>query len=104
MRVNEAAEEWRQRTVLDVRDDYEWRAGRIPGALHIPLDGLAGALGRVSQDRAVLTVCRSGSRSAVAAQVLKRNGYQVENLDGGLQAWARAGLPLESDEATPRIA
>ena len=83
--------------VLDVREPDEWRAGRIAGSQHIPLGELRTRLGEVPKGRTVLAVCRHGSRSDAAARGLRTLGYAAENLDGGLTAWARAGLPLEAE-------
>ena len=81
--------------VLDVRENLEWKAGRIPGALHIALARIPARRHELPRDTTILTVCRSGHRSGLAARGLRRAGYQVENLDGGMKAWARAGLPLD---------
>ena len=70
----------------------EWEAGRIEGALHIPQDELDDHLEEIDRDRAVVTVCRSGSRSAAAADQLRPEGFRAESLDGGMQAWAEQGL------------
>lgn len=93
----EAAEALRRReaVALDVREPHEWRAGRIAGSLHVPLGALAARVDRLDRDTRVITVCRTGSRSGRAAAALRRAGFQVENLSGGLHAWERAGLPLE---------
>lgn len=81
--------------VLDVREDDEWEAGRIPGALHIPMGELAARQGELPAGRPIVAVCRSGSRSAAVTEALVRAGYEAENLAGGLEAWHAAGLPLE---------
>jgi rhodanese-related sulfurtransferase len=81
---------------LDVRELYEWEAGRIPGSLHIPLSRLPGHLGDLP-DADVIAVCRSGSRSDAVTDALRGRGMRVENLLGGLQAWERDGLPIEPD-------
>jgi len=80
--------------LLDVREQDEWDAGHIDGAQHIPLGQLGARLGEVPKDRVVVAVCRSGSRSDRAATGLRASGYQAENLEGGVTAWARSGLPL----------
>ena len=85
----------RQAVVVDVRQRGEWKAGRIRGAVHVPLHELSARIDRMPRDRTLITVCRSGHRSAVAAKALRRAGYEVENLSGGMKRWARAGLPLE---------
>jgi rhodanese-related sulfurtransferase len=80
--------------VLDVREPAEWKTGHIQGALHIPLAQLANRLPQLPSGKTIVTVCRSGHRSAVAARTLTRAGHDVLNLRGGMNAWARAGLPL----------
>lgn len=80
--------------LLDVREQDEWDAGHIDGAQHIPLGELGARLAEVPRDRTVVAVCRSGSRSDRAAKGLRASGVAAENLDGGVTAWTRAGLPL----------
>ena len=85
--------------LLDVREPEEWRAGRAPGAWHVPLGDLEQNLGSVPRDRRIVVTCRSGGRSARATALLTRNGFQAVNLTGGMRAWASAGLPVETDGA-----
>ncbi len=80
--------------LLDVREPREWQAGHAPQAEHIPLGQLEDRLVEVPRDRQIITVCRSGRRSALAAQQLTSRGYQAVNLTGGMSAWADAGLPV----------
>lgn len=87
--------------LLDVRQDDEWQAGHIEGAQHIPIGQLAARLAEVPAGRPVVTVCRSGHRSAIAARGLAARGITAENLDGGLEAWARAGYPLRTPGGAP---
>ncbi len=87
--------------LLDVREDDEWEAGHIAGAQHIPLGQLAARVAEVPKDRTVVTVCRSGGRSTVAMKGLRQMGYQAENLDGGVTAWAKASLPIETPHGSP---
>lgn len=84
--------------LLDVRRDDEWRAGRAPNAVHIPLDQLQDRVGEVPADRRVVAVCRSGSRSAQATRYLRQLGHDAINLDGGMQAWQRAGAEVVDDD------
>lgn len=81
--------------VLDVRENVEWKAGRIPGALHIPLARIRSRRHELPRDTTIVTVCRSGHRSGLAARWLRHAGYHVEDLEGGMKAWARARLPLD---------
>jgi rhodanese-related sulfurtransferase len=83
--------------LVDVREPYEHDAGRIAGALHIELDRLASEAEALDRDRPVVFYCRSGNRSALAAQAFAGAGYDASNLDGGLEAWVGAGLPIEPD-------
>jgi rhodanese-related sulfurtransferase len=71
------------------------RRAEIPGALHIPLARLPTRRHELPRDTTIVTVCRSGHRSGLAARGLQHAGYRVENLAGGMKAWARAGLPLD---------
>ena len=80
--------------LLDVREPQEWQAGHAPRARHIPLGQIARRAGELPKGRAVVTVCRSGARSARAAALLAADGREVSNLAGGMHAWARAGLPV----------
>ena len=81
--------------LVDVRETYEHEAGRIAGARHVELTRLTDEAGSIDRDRPVLFYCRVGSRSAMATQAFRAAGFDAYNLEGGLAAWARAGLPLE---------
>jgi len=87
--------------LLDVREQTEWHAGHAPGARHVPLGDLEGKLGALPRDRSLVVVCRSGHRSARASALLVRSGFEAVNLNGGMRAWAEAGLPVESVGAEP---
>ena len=80
--------------LLDVREPQEWQAGHAPQAEHIPLGQLESRLAELPRDRQIICVCRSGRRSALAAQQLVAHGYQAVNLTGGMTAWNGAGLPV----------
>ena len=81
--------------LLDVREPEEWDAGRIAGAVHIPLGELATALEAIDAERPVVIYCRSGSRSAMAAEALRGAGYDAHNMLEGLLGWQGDGLELE---------
>lgn len=85
--------------LLDVREDDEWAAGHAPEAVHVPLGQLQEELSRFD-GRSVLTVCRSGGRSAQAAKILNGAGVDVRNVAGGMSAWAAAGLPVVRDDGS----
>lgn len=86
--------------VVDVREPAQWRAGHIRGSVNIPL---ADVLDRIDDlpDGPIVTVCRSGPRSARAAEVLAAHGHQTYNLRGGLREWDYAGHPLMDAEGEP---
>ena len=84
-------------TILDVREDDEWAAGHIPGALHIPLSEVPSRLDELPDEGEFLVICRSGGRSARAAQWLGQNGYDAINVSGGMGAWQDAGREMVSD-------
>jgi rhodanese-related sulfurtransferase len=81
--------------LVDVREPYEHEAGRIAGALHIELQDLPAEAASLDRERPILFYCRTGSRSALAADAFAASGYDARNLDGGLKAWVGAGLPIE---------
>ena len=82
--------------VLDVRQPSEWRHGHINGSQNVPLTQLKRRLATLPHDKTIVTVCASGHRSKAAARTLHRAGYQVGSLRGGMHAWTRAGLPVET--------
>ena len=84
--------------VLDVRDpdEFDGPLGRIPSAVTIPLDSLAGRMDELAEDRPIVTVCRAGGRSAQASLMLRKAGYsRVANLAGGMLRWRAQHLVVE---------
>ena len=91
--------------LLDVREDDEWTAGYAPGARHIPLGQLGARTAEIPQDEVVYVICRSGARSARAAQALSAAGWDAINVAGGMQDWAAAGRAMATDSgADPFVA
>jgi rhodanese-related sulfurtransferase len=86
--------------VLDVREDDEWRAGHIEGAVHIPLHDLPARASEVPEGQ-TLVVCKVGGRSSQAVAYLSQRGHEVVNLDGGMLDWEAAGRPMVSETAAP---
>jgi hydroxyacylglutathione hydrolase len=81
--------------MIDVRNADEWQAGHIPGAHHIMLGYLPDRVAEIPAGKPVVVQCRSGARSAIGASLLQAKGFStVMNLQGGIQAWAAAGLPV----------
>jgi rhodanese-related sulfurtransferase len=87
--------------LLDVRTPQEWEAGHAPGSVWIPMDEVAARQSEVPADRDVVVICRSGARSARITGVLAAAGRDAWNVAGGLQAWAAAGYPVETDGGAP---
>ena len=80
---------------VDVREQYERDAGYIADTLHIELDQLGARVEELDRERPLVYYCRTGSRSALAAQAFAAAGFDAHNLDGGLKAWVAEGLPIE---------
>ena len=82
--------------VLDVRSEGEFTGelGHIEGAQLIPLDSLRDRLSEVPTDKPIVTICQSGKRSAIAADILQKSGIEdVANVAGGVLRWIRLALP-----------
>lgn len=90
--------------VLDVREPYEWEAGHIEGAHHIPLQELPVRLDELPGEGQLLVVCKVGGRSAQAVAYLTHYGREAVNLDGGMLDWAGAGRAMVSEtDAAPQV-
>ncbi|WP_445282149.1 rhodanese-like domain-containing protein [Streptomyces sp. DSM 118148] len=101
--------------LLDVREQDEWDAGHAPGAVHTPLSRLAAgaALPDAAHERALVVICRSGTRSRQAAELLAGRGAEGDtgrgagrgagpvDVMGGMKAWAAAGLPVVDAHGNP---
>ena len=91
--------------LLDVREDDEWTAGHAPDAVHIRLGDLAARADELPRDRELYIICRSGTRSAYAAQGLLGGGLNAINVADGMTGWAVAGRPMISEDgAEPHVA
>ena len=88
--------------IIDVRTPAEFDALRVAGAVNIPLDRLdAAALRqRFGANAALYCICQTGTRSQLAARMLREAGFShVVHVDGGTNAWMAAGLPVERGSA-----
>jgi hydroxyacylglutathione hydrolase/adenylyltransferase/sulfurtransferase len=83
-----------QAQLIDVREQYEWDAGRIEGSRHVQLHELAETAMTLDPARPLIFACRVGGRSAMATDAFRQAGFEAVNLSGGLLAWERAGLPF----------
>jgi rhodanese-related sulfurtransferase len=95
----QALEEAAERVeIIDVREPPEFTGalGHIRGSKLIPLGQLAQRVGEISRDKPVVTVCRSGARSAQALAMLQKAGFvEVANLAGGMLRWRADGGAVE---------
>jgi rhodanese-related sulfurtransferase len=85
-------------TVVDVREFPEFASGRVSGAKLVPLGEIEKRYKEIDHNHTVYVMCRSGRRSAEAQKRLKALGFKdVVNVAGGMQAWQKAGLPVERE-------
>jgi len=82
--------------ILDVREDWEYAEGHVPGAEWIPLGELPTRLNDIPKDKTVIAVCRSGNRSSQATAFLRGQGFDnVHNMTGGMISWEQASFAVE---------
>ena len=80
--------------IIDVRQPAEYRDSHVEPSRLIPLGELAGRARELDRSRTLLTLCRSGARSAMAAQQLSAAGFEVCNIKGGILKWIAEKLPV----------
>jgi rhodanese-related sulfurtransferase len=81
---------------VDVREADEFEAGYIEGSAHIPIGEIQARWQELLGHETVVVVCQIGQRSGLVTDFLREKGLDAHNLEGGLEAWSRAGLPLSS--------
>jgi rhodanese-related sulfurtransferase len=84
--------------IIDVREPFEYQAGHLPGATLIPVNSVFARREELPKDKKIVFVCAVGSRSALAAELAAAAGLPAEQLytlDGGTDAWRRAGGAVE---------
>ena len=87
--------------LIDVREDHEWAAGRIPGAKHLSRGIIERDIEEKFPNREaeILLYCGGGYRSALVADNLQKMGYKrVVSVDGGWRGWTGAGYPVEKED------
>jgi rhodanese-related sulfurtransferase len=88
--------------LLDVREPYEWNAGRIEGAVHIPLQQvLEGRTEGLDPGRPEVIYCRTANRSEVAGLMLQARGFETSVVEGGSEAWVAEDLPFTTPDGQP---
>lgn len=101
MEVNELKELMDKNTELvlvDCREQDEWDAGHIDGAIFIPLSSFADQYAKhlTDKNKKIVVQCRSGKRSLNACQFLLQEGFEdLYNLEGGILAWGESGYPIK---------
>lgn len=84
--------------LIDVRQPNEFRQSHVKGAKLIPLQELRHRMEELPRDREIVCICRSGARSGSAVRHLNNSGYTSFNVQGGMMAWQRAGLPTKKGQ------
>ena len=76
--------------IIDVREGWEVAQGKVPEAIHIPMNDIPEVMDKISMDKPVVIMCHTGNRSFQVAQWLAMQGYEnVMNLDGGIERWSK---------------
>lgn len=86
-------------TLVDIREPHERALSAIPGSVHLPIDRVASGAASLDWSRPVVFHCRLGWRAGMVATAFRAIGCDAVNLDGGIVAWAAAGLPVEPSGA-----
>ncbi|MGV9827333.1 rhodanese-like domain-containing protein [Gordonia sp. NPDC003429] len=87
------------RILLDVREDDEWAAGHVKGAVHIPLGDVPARLEEIDLDADLLVICHSSGRSMRVLNYLAQMGFDGSCVRGGMLAWLENGKPVEVGES-----
>jgi rhodanese-related sulfurtransferase len=83
--------------IIDVREDDEWALGHVAGAEHVPMRTVPSRLEDLRGEGTLYVVCEIGGRSAVVVDFLEGQGVSAVNVEGGMSAWRRTGLPVETE-------
>ncbi|MCH8345852.1 MAG: rhodanese-like domain-containing protein [Chloroflexi bacterium] len=82
--------------VIDVREPHEYNAGHVPNAKLIPVAKVFARKEELPRDKDVIFICQVGQRSALACEMAAAAGLtRLFNLEGGTEAWVKAGNPVE---------
>ena len=88
--------------LVDCREQYEWDAGRVEGAVHIPLNAIMGGAGAdLDHGKPIAVICRTGNRSELATMMFQARGFEAYNVEGGMEEWARKSLPFSAPDGSP---
>ena len=81
--------------IVDIREQYEWDAGRAAGTRHVEIERVASRAPALDRARPVAFMCRGGVRAGMVAQAFRAIGFEAYNVSGGFTAWHAQGLPTE---------
>ena len=84
--------------IIDVREPHEYQAGHIPGAPLIPVNSVFARREELPKDGKIIFTCAVGQRSALACEMAAASGIPADrlyNLEGGTEAWIKAGEPVD---------
>jgi rhodanese-related sulfurtransferase len=88
-------------TILDVRENDEWAAGHIDGAVHVPIGSVANRMlyepAELLTDDPIVVTCKGGGRAGRVTAWLHANGFEAVRLDGGMRGWEANGRSMVSD-------
>src|SRR5215470_336085 len=88
--------------LVDCREQYEWDAGRIQGAIFIPLNSImSGAGDDLDKAKPIAVICRTGNRSELATMMFQARGFEAYNVEGGMEAWAAKGYQILDAYGSP---
>ena len=92
--------EKKERTLIDVRADWEYEEGHLVNAVNVNWDGdnFESETSKLDKSKPVFLYCYAGGRSSEAANYLRKAGFkEIYNLDGGIEKWQDVGLPVSKD-------
>ena len=93
----------RERTgtpLIDVREEYEFAGGHVPGAVNLPMSTLGERLHELP-DEPFDVICKVGGRSGRVVEALAARGYDATNVEGGMEAWSAAGYAYSTPDGSP---
>lgn len=88
--------------LFDVREQWEFDAGHVPGAQWIPMALVPLRVDDFASRQPAYVICRTGNRSGQVCMYLAQRGIRAINVDGGTEAWQRLGLPVLTTEGSTR--
>lgn len=89
-------------TLIDVREQWEYESGHVPGAEWIPMALVPLRMDELGARQPLYVICRTGNRSGQVCMYLAQRGIRAINVDGGTEAWSRLGSPLNQTQGSRR--